>query len=522
MGPLSGELSSLRRAHASDRWRLQPIVGDMTRILIRAGRPPHAALSNEAATAWGNGGTFNWNTGNMLYSDAVFRALNVPGAEILCDGYVLEQRDLNVDQVAGLINDHFDAYVLPMADVFKLNWAQALLPRLTPILERLTIPVVVPCIGVSENVDPHTLQAPAEIVQASRSFIRAVLERSASIGVRGEITAGFVKSLGFSDATVDIVGCPSLSAISPDLQVAPRVESLTRTSPLAINLIKRDPWGEFYQRNAEMYEDLVLVLQDIAAAEFVLWGREPGDAWAAGLPSRLDHSAVIAGKITYFTHPRPWLDFLRGRDFAFGSRLHGCIAALLAGTPAFLMTVDPRTNELADYHGIPHADAAALFESGDLLANRLYERTDLADFHRLLPENSARFGAFLERNGLAHVAQPGQANAEYAAALEQAVLPHGALPPSMADPTGLATRLRWLWQSRDTDHLRPVGAHCAGLAFPDDPVDPPDKLAATVRDQGRLTSTIIDLHTQLANELAAQREHVMQLEARLAKVEQHP
>ena len=39
-----------------------------------------------------------------------------------------------------------------------------------------------------------------------------------------------------------------------------------------------------------------------------------------------------------FLSPFPWLDFLRTREFVFGSRIHGNLAGVMAGTPTLVLT----------------------------------------------------------------------------------------------------------------------------------------------------------------------------------------
>ncbi|MFM8981771.1 MAG: polysaccharide pyruvyl transferase family protein, partial [Spartobacteria bacterium] len=49
-----------------------------------------------------------------------------------------------------------------------------------------------------------------------------------------------------------------------------------------------------------------------------------------------------------------WVQFHReNTDFTISSRIHGCVASLLAGKPALLLAHDQRTSELAETMGIP-------------------------------------------------------------------------------------------------------------------------------------------------------------------------
>ncbi|NDZ70642.1 polysaccharide pyruvyl transferase family protein, partial [Streptomyces sp. SID10362] len=59
-------------------------------------------------------------------------------------------------------------------------------------------------------------------------------------------------------------------------------------------------------------------------------------------------------KVRLYIDPATWISELRPFDFSFGSRIHGNIAALLAGVPSTVLCGDSRTLELCRYFGIPH------------------------------------------------------------------------------------------------------------------------------------------------------------------------
>jgi polysaccharide pyruvyl transferase WcaK-like protein len=46
--------------------------------------------------------------------------------------------------------------------------------------------------------------------------------------------------------------------------------------------------------------------------------------------------------------------FMAQQHFAFGTRIHGNVAGVLAGTPSVVLANDSRTVELSEYHGIPY------------------------------------------------------------------------------------------------------------------------------------------------------------------------
>lgn len=429
------------------------------RILLRAGRPPHDATPNEAAIAWGSSGHFADNAGNMVFSDSVYETLRTPDTEIVCDAYVPERREVSQDE-AGRVNEQYDAYVIPLANAIRYDFAIGPLVRLTQFVRQLTIPVVVVGIGGQGPIGGGVQRLGVAAGQNVREFVAAVLERSASLGARGEATFAMLEELGFSEREIEVIGCPSLFRMGREFRIDKRVPRIETDTPIAINLESKLPEAaQLYGENEARYSDLVTVMQTLPGAELLLWGREMPPEYTRGTPTSIDDPAYREGRMRFFTNPRAWREFLSEREFAFGTRIHGNIAALTAGTPAFVLTTDLRTQELVDYHGIPGAELGAAMSSGRFLAEDLYERAEFTGFNERMPENWDRYHGFLEKNGLVHIHQQGNANPEFAELLATGETAPPVTPISADDVTAIATRLRWLWQNRDADKLRPVGSY---------------------------------------------------------------
>lgn len=463
------------------------------RILVRSGKAPHHVVSAEGSLARNGWGVFGANVGNLLFSNSVFQSVNIPGARVVSDSLITEQASGSTDAHIERINDEFDAYIVPLANAFRPQFERSL-RRLTRVIERLRIPVVVVGVGV-QNVegDAGALTAGSSVDEAATAFVRAVLDRSATIGVRGETTEHYLASLGFNRDLVDIIGCPSLNTPSP-VPISVPTARLADDAQVAMNLTpSADRMGEVVATNVAAYRNLVYIPQEVQELAFLLWG-EPLASWDERLPMHHRHPLVQDGRVRFFLDPTTWMDFLAGCEFAFGTRIHGTIAALAAGTPAFLLSHDPRTLELAEYHRIPHR---RIIGSGSVLAADLAQEADFAEFNAFRRESFDRYRAFLDRNSVQSVFAPGMENADYADLLASTAYPEAVVPftaESAADDQ-LLSRVRWLRQGANVDRARWFGGYI-----------PPFKPRPRSTTDERLEKVEAQLATALA-EIEQLRDH---------------
>lgn len=432
---------------------------------MRAGRPPHDETSNPAALAWRGGGHFASNSGNMLFSDAMYRVLNTSAASVTCDAYLPERYVLSDDQISH-INDTYSAYVIPLANAFRDSFLPAL-NRLTTNIERLTIPVVVGSVGCQLDLDDAHATISDDVAASTRRFVSAILDHSPQIGVRGDTTRRVLLNLGFHDADIAVIGCPSMFSRTRTFSVAKTLDRLSTDSLLATNFeagntnfgtagaASDEALSTVYSANENAYSHLTSVFQTLDGANLVLWGQLAKN-FPEGTPRSSADSAYAESRLRFFTNTRSWCDFMSTQDFSFGIRIHGAIAALVSGTPAYLLSVDSRTQELGDYHGIPRQSLTSAVESGHYLAQDFYEQADFTEFNARMPENWDRYYAYLEACGLHHIHEAGFENPDYDQVLRTFHPTPGMAPISLNDPEGLAERFLWLRQDRDRDHWRPV------------------------------------------------------------------
>ncbi|MEH3032506.1 MAG: polysaccharide pyruvyl transferase family protein [Aeromicrobium erythreum] len=409
----------------------------MTRLLIRSGKDPFTPVAAETTLTQD---VFNSNSGNYLFQHGVWKALARDGVELVSNGTLSERRAPAPDDAAR-INEEFDHFVVPMANAFRPEFIRHLEP-LTELVEGLTIPVTVVGIGAQA---PHGSgpEALADVAAPVRRFVAAVLERSASIGVRGAFTRDYLKGLGFGDDVVEVIGCPSLFQWGRDFRVDRRVDTIHDDSPLALNLTPEVPGiGAFATAQAERHPNLHYVLQDGHDLRLLLWGVPFPHVDDPDVPVHMRHPLYQQDRMRLYLDTWTWYRDLARYDFAYGTRFHGNVAALLAGTPAMLLAHDSRTLELAEYHRMPFESVPAFTE--DVRADELYARTDLATFNDELPRGFDRYTAFLERNGLDHVWQEGATSEEFTRRIVTADLPPAVHPLTRADGTEVAARLQWL------------------------------------------------------------------------------
>lgn len=397
------------------------------RILLRSPKRPFEALDLEAILARS---IFANNTGNLVFLYAAYRLLATPGARITPDGLRIRPAD------ADRINAEHDVYVLPFANAFRPQYAKRL-ERWTKLLEQLRIPVVVLGIGAQSDLE-YDLGALAPIDPIVRRFVAAVLDRGPSIGVRGEFTAHYLRHLGFRD--VEVIGCPSVFMNGPNVRVEKRVDHLQRDSRLAFNTApSQASMGPVLLELARRYPRLVYVAQDRAALEVLGLGSvERGPRPPPGFPADASHPLVREGRLRVFPDPWPWIEFLRGVDFVFGSRAHGTLVSVIAGTPCYMLPHDSRTLELARYHEIPHRPLPEA--ARDLDPIRLYEEADYDGLNRGHDARWATFSAYLTRHGLANAFEAGGVEA-FDAAIGQIRFPEPGDPSSPGGKLGRTARL---------------------------------------------------------------------------------
>ena len=409
----------------------------MTRILLRSGKDPFTPVVAESTLTQD---VFNSNSGNYLFQHAIWKSLATPGTQITSNG-TLSEREWPEDGDAERINEQFDSFVIPLANAFRPEFA-ARLDKLTALIDKLTIPVTVIGVGAQASVARST-ESLGAVNDSVKAFVGAALDRSASIGVRGEFTRDYLIELGIPDDSVDIIGCPSLFLHGGGLTISKRVEAITADSRLALNLTPEVPGiGAFATAQAARHPNLTYIGQDANDLRLLLWGVPFPHVDDELTPTHMGHPLYQSDRYRLFLDTWTWYEFLATQDFAYGTRFHGNVAALLARTPAVLLAHDSRTLELAEYHRMPHRIVSEFTD--DISATELHDTVDFTEFNAAMPERFDRYTTFLERNDLGHIWQPGNADPSFDAQVAAATFPPAVKTLVTGDGTELAHRLQWL------------------------------------------------------------------------------
>jgi hypothetical protein len=484
----------------------------MTSVLLRSGKDPFTRVDAESTLQQR---LLNSNIGNQLFQLSVQRALSTPGTEIVSNGTLSETRAASARDI-DRAGERFDAFVVPLANAFRPDFMRRL-TNLTSFISRLRIPVVVVGVGIQADVDGD-LEPLRSIAEPVREFVSAVLERSASIGVRGPVTAAYLRGLGFPDDAVDVIGCPSLFMQGPDFRLSAAPPWPGSEARVALNVTPGVPGlGPLCRDWVEHHANLELVGQEKQDLALLLWGEEQWPRLDPWVPTHLDHPLYQQGRVVFPLDGRTWIDHLRGFDLAVGTRFHGNVAALLADTPAVALVHDARTRELTELHRMPHRPMRALDRPK---LEELYGGYDPTGFNAAYPVTFRRFTRFLERNGLEHVYAPGGSATEFdqrlaGAELAPLVRP---LPPDL--PAPVRERLRWLHRAVTAEPLR----HPDGYRHPYPHPAPPDRVSVERlrrRDAERELATMsraLDRQNQVLRRQAARLRRLEGEVAELRKI----
>ena len=368
------------------------------RYLIRTNITPFEDPSYYDAI---RGNVVRSNSGNLLFPQSIVRALMTDDDT---EFVPINTHGTFSDEQVETFNADYDAFLIPLANAFRVSFMEEL-ANMTSLVRRLYIPCVVIGIGFQGNLAGDISRGFAW-ADTARDFCHAVLEKSAKIGLRGEITASFMDYLGFTRGKdYEIIGCPSLFLYGDDL---PKPKELSLCSDVRIHVNSKvdlpQKWHTYLKQVCDVIPDHYYLPQNqyelcaMYSGLPLAYFRPDLKRLPEYYPSDAGHQLYQENRVRGFFTAQSWLDFLREGNLNFGTRIHGNIAAVLAGIPAFIVAPDSRVLELAEYHHIPHITMKDLD-----LEESIFALLEDADFDSVLDGHTERFHtylSFLKENGL--------------------------------------------------------------------------------------------------------------------------
>lgn len=337
------------------------------------------------------------NAGNLVYQYGIIRSLLTYKSEFIPSQYENKLSDAQLEQ----INSECTAHILPLSDAFRPEFMNEL-RLITKNVKKLDIPTIVTGVGLRAPYEPDLSQS-FSFDEDVKEFMKAVLEKSAIVGVRGQITSDYLTKLGFKEGTHHtVIGSPGMYAKGREFEIRETVinefskVAFNSTSACGLNIQR------FIMNNADKFAEATFLPQLVDELRLLYAGKEFISKADKSYPSKIAGKYHMDDNVKFFLNVPSRMKFLSNMDLCFGARLHGNIAALMSGTPAVIIPKDTRTREAAEYHNLTMIkDGSKLDPEANLLD--IIEDLDLQAPKKVQKENFDHFIDFLDANGLEHV-----------------------------------------------------------------------------------------------------------------------
>ena len=319
-----------------------------------------------------------------------------------------------------LVNDQCDALVLRGGNYIQDLWFARHVGLDT--LRRVKIPIILFGAGLQNPEGKRPRFEPAE-----RDALKLIHDSCEFSALRGNSTADALDSIGVTNTIV--TGCPTIYwSRRPSLELRPPGRSkggftfrkslyspegnMNRAEFEAIRIARDrfDSLTVFLQGEEVALQQLFMArrwhaeftgrMQPVPGHRLHRLEKQPLDADALSLEVHGLFDRHAGGELVDWVIENCFFSWdisemigrYRQMDFVIGCRLHGNLLALANGTPAFYLTYDERTREVADLFALPSCALADFGPHVDFLGAdygparaRYSER--FADMHRFLDAN---------------------------------------------------------------------------------------------------------------------------------------
>jgi polysaccharide pyruvyl transferase WcaK-like protein len=250
----------------------------------------------------------------------------------------------------------------------------------------------------------------------TENFLRLLSERSGSIGVRGAFTAELLWRIGIKN--LSLVGCPSLLSLKSNA-VASLLTKVASTTKVGINFSNNVRRHALDPESLRATENALFRRMLNENSYYILQNEEPeisifnsGTNANAQLKNEIATVTQIFGvadlasitadylrsRLRIFFDVDVWTSSMRTMSASIGSRFHGNVAAILAGTPALFLAHDMRTQELCELFKFPYVTINRPYAPDELL--ELLLNSGYSDFIRKMKVVQTEWKLFLNRNGM--------------------------------------------------------------------------------------------------------------------------
>lgn len=304
-----------------------------------------------------------WNTGNMIFRDAIQKMVD-------CDVLTIDE-PINVEKYNAFITTDLiwlREDVAPWKDLFT---------QLKTAGDKRLIPL---SIGLQSAFRKKDFKIHPEMV----SYLSQLQERTV-LPVRGAYTAEILAANGVKN--LEIMGCPSIYQLpiyNNNLNglLAPIPSRISATGNFRTFI------GELNDLEKSFLKYVIEKFDGFAEQTF-----DPLDN-VSGMDEQI--LSWMKAKSYAFFDLETWRRYNERYNFSMGLRFHGNIAALLGNIPALFMVIDSRTREMTDFLSLPAMDFSEF--DPDLPLERYYEAADYRDFVRTYPQQLERFASFARRS----------------------------------------------------------------------------------------------------------------------------
>ncbi len=321
------------------------------------------------------------NTGNAYITYSLIKTLFGGLVDINHIQNIYEYDFNNQDKDIDFINNEATHVFLILQDQIRISESYNLtLPydNIINFVKRLNKPVIIAGLGANSRGEFDS-EFYKKLNPKLINFLKIISEHTEIIGIRGAFTQEILTNLGIHNT--QIIGCPSFYETGPD-----RIIEKKEYNPDLRVLLAADYWKTFYNTS------FPIVLQDnfdlIEAVAF----------------NKINYSVLTLKQLNtlkdkrlrIFSSINNWKNFVSNFDFAWGTRVHGCILALNSGVCSVVMNSDFRAKEMTEFLKIPYQPD--LIDETNL--QKVYEICDYTEMNKCYPELYKNYIKFLNKNNL--------------------------------------------------------------------------------------------------------------------------